>query len=162
MASLDNIGAIQDCDCCGAVAETEVTGADGRAYWMCVTCNGYLQDTLAAREDEPAHNGVCDDCQEEEATCRFMHLDGRQFRLCAGCWHFADHEDDYMQRMADADPGDGEERAYDWGEEREDDFAAEESEYDDCDGGGSEGDFFASSLAAMRIDGTYALLTRVG
>ena len=38
---------------------------------------------------------LCDDCGEREATQYFMHLDGRSFDLCDGCWSLADHADEY-------------------------------------------------------------------
>ncbi len=38
---------------------------------------------------------ACDACGEREATHYFIHLDGRSFDLCGGCWAVADHTDDY-------------------------------------------------------------------
>ncbi len=43
--------------------------------------------------------GMCQDCEKEEATQRFCHLDGRSFYLCHSCWQSADHEDNYLAHV---------------------------------------------------------------
>ncbi len=37
----------------------------------------------------------CQDCKQEPVTCRFLHLDGREFFLCYQCYYAADHESNY-------------------------------------------------------------------
>jgi hypothetical protein len=40
-------------------------------------------------------SGYCQSCIHTQATCRFLHLDGREFFLCDYCFQLADHESDY-------------------------------------------------------------------
>jgi hypothetical protein len=51
--------------------------------------------------DETYHRveGLCEDCGKKDATQRFMHLDSRHFNLCLDCFHWADHEDDYLAHV---------------------------------------------------------------
>ena len=45
----------------------------------------------------------CEDCKQQPATCRFLHLDGREFFLCYTCFYSADHESDYGKDFEDQD-----------------------------------------------------------
>lgn len=80
-----------ECDHCGASAVTEF-----ETYSFCDNCDVHLRETLAESSSDEEDYGVCDDCQEAQAECVFLHLDGRRFHLCNACWQWADHEDDYL------------------------------------------------------------------
>lgn len=45
------------------------------------------------------HPRMCDDCRRKKATTEFLHLDGRSFRLCLGCFSHADHVDGYLAHV---------------------------------------------------------------
>lgn len=96
--------AMAECDTCGAEAITLYRG------WvpMCYSCEKNARETEeevhAARDAEEQQRRWewirevewCEDCGEEEPTHRFLHLDGRAFRLCESCFYGADHEPDYL------------------------------------------------------------------
>ena len=60
-----------------------------------------VQDVPEAEEEEEDDGveGVCQDCTKEPATDRFLHLDGRSFNLCSGCFGGADHDDFYLAHV---------------------------------------------------------------
>lgn len=152
-----SLGLHETCGECGAEAVTEFVGGGGSVYPLCEGCDDRLRETLAGAYDpEPEVHGACDDCGLEVASRRFLHLDGREFVLCEGCYTCAHHEPGYLVFCECDVPrcgADGthcaqcdleirsweepEQRQYDWGEEEEGDFPAEESEseddYDDDD-----------------------------
>lgn len=151
-----SLGLHKACSECGAEAITEFVGVGGSVYPLCDTCDVHLRETLAGAYDpEPEEvHGPCDDCRAEVASRRFLHLDGREFVLCEGCYSCAHHEEGYLA-FCDCDvprcggdgthcvqceleirswgeaPADG--PRYDWGEEEEGDFPAEESESEEED-----------------------------
>ena len=144
-----------ECDTCGDRAVTEFVGGGGSVHPLCGNCDVHLRETLAGLWDVPEMvSGVCDDCMEVTASRRFLHLDGRAFALCDSCYMCAHHEAGYLAFCECAAPrvgADGaqcsqceleirswgneseEDRQYDWGEEQEGDFPAEEPEDEEDD-----------------------------
>jgi hypothetical protein len=145
-----------ECDTCGAPAVTEHVGGGGTVSPLCGTCDIHLRESLAGLHDamDDVHDQWCDDCQEERATRRFLHLDGRRFALCGSCYYSADHEEDYLMfcecRVPEGQQGGRCEDCHlrirsAWGpepepdreepyvEEQDDDFAAEEPEPEEED-----------------------------
>ena len=86
-----------ECDRCGALAVTERKATLG-VHSLCETCDAHLQETLADNYNcyPDEEFGICEDCHEFQADCVFRHFDGRRFQLCAPCWQWADHDDDYL------------------------------------------------------------------
>jgi hypothetical protein len=144
-----------ECDTCGDVAVTEYIGGGGGVSPLCANCDVHLRETMAGLHDaRDVLDQWCDDCQEERANRRFLHLDGRQFALCESCYHWADHEDDYLMfcecRVPEGHEGSRCEDCHlqirsAWGpepepdqeepyvEEQDDDFPAEEPESEEND-----------------------------
>jgi hypothetical protein len=146
---------VPECDTCGDVAVTEYIGGGGTVSPLCASCDVHLRETMAGLHEvtEDLSHMWCDDCQEERAKRRFLHLDGRQFALCDVCYHWADHEDDYLMfcdcRIPQGQDGTRCEECRlqirpAWGpepedveeyyvEEQDDDFVAEEPESEEDD-----------------------------
>lgn len=88
-----------ECSSCGAVADFEVEGDDGKLYPLCNNCDVSVRETQAEHADlEDAIQGPCQDCLREQATRKFVHLHKGVFYLCELCFAWADHEDDYLDR----------------------------------------------------------------
>ena len=130
-----------ECDTCGAVAVTEFEGDGGTIYPLCDTCDVHLRETLAGGYEECSLAF----CECEAPRCG---ADGVQ---CTRC--------ELEIRSWDNEP------QYDWGEEREGDFPAEESEsesdYDEEIIVGSNR-WWADGIQAARDNFAYALLVGDG
>jgi hypothetical protein len=104
-----------ECDGCGGPAVEGFLGKLQVVYPMCPSCAAHLRETMAEREEEECY---CQDCEESPATQVFVESDGHEFMLCDACFMYAAQE---------------EEPEYDWGEEQEGDFPAEDPESDSED-----------------------------
>jgi hypothetical protein len=96
---------IQDCAECGALATAEVLGDDGAMYSLCGVCDAHFREALSQLEsrrdglysDDYSAVRMCEDCNEKAATREFCHMRKGNFFLCAHCFAWADHEDDYLE-----------------------------------------------------------------
>ena len=89
------------CSGCGFDTDRTLVGKDGLTYAVCADCEVNLREAEAEGWDETEllnpEKIPCADCRKEPATIRFVHLDKGEFWLCRSCWHWADHEDDYLE-----------------------------------------------------------------
>ncbi len=83
------------CSGCGFEATTTIEGRDGLTYAVCADCEVTLREQEAEEEDYSSE--LCADCGKVPAQCRFVHLTKGEFWLCARCWSWADHEDDFLE-----------------------------------------------------------------
>ena len=89
------------CSGCGFDTDRTLVGKDGLTYAVCADCEVNLREAEAEGWDETEllnpEEVPCADCGKEAATIRFVHLWKGEFWLCRSCWHWADHEDDYLE-----------------------------------------------------------------
>lgn len=95
-----------ECSECGAAATTELEDEHGEMWPLCANCDVWWRETQAELADQAAalREQQCQDCHREPATCRFLHMYKGEFFLCEGCFGWADHEDDYLERCDHAFP----------------------------------------------------------
>jgi len=89
-------GRINTCTGCGFDATMTIEGKDGLTYAVCADCEVTLREQEGGWEEE-VPDQLCADCGKVPAECRFVHMDKGEFWLCRRCWHWADHEDDYLE-----------------------------------------------------------------
>jgi hypothetical protein len=91
------------CSSCGFEATTAIEGKDGLTYALCAGCEVTLREQEAEGEWEE-EEVLCADCGKVPATHRFIHLWKGEFWLCAPCWSWADHEDDFLEACSCGQP----------------------------------------------------------